>query len=70
MDRPTSLPGGCKNLSDSVRVVTSRGELLHPMTLAEAQALATKQKVHLILITSCKGPPVFRLSLQGKSHGK
>jgi hypothetical protein len=61
MNRIATLPGGCKNLSDTVRVVALEGQnKWPPMTLAAAQKLAADQ--HAELISMGTDPePIFLL---------
>lgn len=61
MNRISTLPGGCKNLSDTVHIVALEGqEQRPPMTLAAAQKLASD--LHAELIHISRGPePSFML---------
>jgi len=61
MDRISTLPGGCKSLSDTVRVIDLDGQPLSPFTLAEAQTLAATHQAELIHIATDRGMPIFRL---------
>ena len=60
MDRISTLPGGCKNLSDTVRLIGLDGQQLGFMTLAEAQTLATQQHADLVHLATGR-EPIFRL---------
>ncbi len=60
MDRISTLPGGCKNLSDTVRVFGVDGRQLPLMTIAEAQTLAAKQQAELVHIATGR-ERIFRL---------
>jgi|KBSSwiStaDraftv2_1062776.scaffolds.fasta_scaffold527936_1 hypothetical protein len=61
MNRISTLPGGCKNLSDTVRIHALEGQQQWPlMTLAAAQKLASDQHADLIHIDT-DGEPIFAL---------
>jgi len=61
MDRISTLPGGCKNLSDTVRIVALEGQQQWPpMTLAAAQKLASDQHAELIHVDA-EREPIFVL---------
>jgi hypothetical protein len=47
MTRTSTLPGGCKSLSDTVHVYDVDGVELPPMTLAAAQGLAQQRPLRL-----------------------
>jgi len=55
------LPGGCKSLSDTVRVIDTHGTVFAPMTLAEAQTIATQQRAELVHLSTGRGLRIFRL---------
>ncbi|HWX19504.1 MAG TPA: hypothetical protein VN578_06315 [Candidatus Binatia bacterium] len=61
MDRISILPGGCKSLSDTVRVIGVDGRQLPLMTIAEAQTLAAQQRAELIHIATGR-ERIFRLA--------
>jgi hypothetical protein len=61
MDRNIPLPGGCKNLTDLVRVVDVDEMIFAPMTLLRAQRIARQRKAEMICIARGYGLPVFRL---------
>jgi hypothetical protein len=52
MERVSTLPGGCKNLSDTVRVIGLDDVQLPPMTLVEAQTLAAEHHAELVHIAT------------------
>jgi hypothetical protein len=52
MDRISTLPGDCKSLSDTVRVLGLDGVQLPLMTLAEAQTLAVSHRAELVHIAT------------------
>ena len=60
MDRISTLPGGCKSLSDIVRVIGVDGRQLPLMTIAEAQTLAAQQQAELVHIATGR-ERIFRL---------
>jgi hypothetical protein len=61
MKRISTLPGGCKNLSDTVRIITLEGQREWPlMTLAAAQTLANEQRAELIHLDTAH-EPIFAL---------
>ena len=61
MSRIPTLPGGCKSLTDSVRVVGVKGKVYAPMTLAAAKTFAAEQRAELVHIATGRGTVVFRL---------
>ena len=61
MSRIPSLPGGCKSLTDSVRVVGVDGKVYAPMTLAAAKTFAAEQRAELVHIATGQSMIVFRL---------
>ena len=61
MKRGFTLPAGCKNLSDRIRVISANGTDLGFLTVAEAQSLATDQQAELIQLARGRGMHVFRL---------
>ncbi len=61
MNRGVTLPAGCKNLSDRIRVISVQGRDLGFLTVAEAQRLATDQQAELIQIARGHGMHIFRL---------
>jgi translation initiation factor IF-3 len=61
MDRTPLLPGGCKSLSDTVRVIGLDGAQLPLMTLAEAQTMAADHHAKLVHIATGRGQRIFRL---------
>ena len=60
MDRIPTLPGGCKSLTDTVRVIGVDGVQLPLMTLAEAQTLAATHRAELVHIAT-GSERIFRL---------
>ena len=54
------MPGGCKSLSDPVRVIGADGRQLPFMTIAEAQTLAAQQQAELVHIATGR-ERIFRL---------
>ncbi len=60
MDRISTLSGGCKSLSDTVRVIGLDGVQLPLMTLAEAQTLAREHHAELVHIAT-GSERIFRL---------
>jgi hypothetical protein len=60
MDRIFTLPGGCKSLSDTVRVIGLDGAQLPLMTFAEAQTFAADRHAELIHIAT-GSERIFRL---------
>lgn len=61
MSRIPTLPGGCKSLSDPVRVIGLDGEMFRLMTLAKAQSLAADQRAELVYLTRGRRECIFRL---------
>lgn len=59
--RQITLPDGCKNLSDRIRVISTRGADLGLLTVAAAQSLATTQRAKLVPLARGRGMHVFRL---------
>lgn len=60
-NRVSTLPGGCKNLSDTVRLLALEGQREWPlMTLAAAQTLATDQRAELVYLDTDR-QPIFAL---------
>lgn len=60
MERISTLPGGCKSLSDIVRVIDLNGVQLPLMTLIEAQTLASDHHAELVHIATGR-ERIFRL---------
>src|SRR5260370_23472353 len=61
MNRISTLPAGCKNLSDMVRVIDTHGVAFAPMTLAKAQTLAAQHRAELVHLATGRGMRIFRL---------
>ena len=63
MSRIPTLPGSCKSLTDTVRVVGFgvNGVIYPPMTLADAMTLATSQNAELVHLGTSHRTVLFRL---------
>lgn len=61
MNRIPTLPGGCKSLSETVRVIGLDGVQLPLMTLADAQTLAADHRAELVHIATGREQQIFRL---------
>ena len=61
MKRGCTLPGGCKNLGDKIRVLAPEGTDWGFMTVAEAQSHATALHAELIMLARGRGTQVFKL---------
>jgi translation initiation factor IF-3 len=61
MKRGYDLPGGCKDLSEEIRVISPEGVNLGRMTVAEAQRRAVAVNAELVLLTPDLRTKIFRL---------
>jgi hypothetical protein len=61
MSRIPTLPGGCKSLTDLVRVIGPEGAACAPITLAAAKTFAAEQRAVLVHVATGRGMTVFRI---------
>ena len=61
MNRGLKLPGGCKDLNDSVRLIGCDGRDLGVVTVFQAQRLAREREAELVCLTPNAKVPVLRM---------